>query len=161
LIDWNGQPLAGRTAIFVPAWADEGYGFTISQMFGVGPQPDGREPDCRVYVGCASENAAALSRTIVATAGDPQVRLVIHGGPDPACKVDVVDRLFQALHADEARLNIRFQTVLLHDASDGRHRLGLVRLDCSPACPIFTLRGLPSRGVLGYPWHPRWMFTFL
>jgi adsorption protein B len=118
-------PLAGLAAVLIPAWReDEVIGATVAHMLGAWPQRD-----YRIYIGCYRNDAATVSAAIGAAGRDARVRLVIHDRLGPTTKADCLNRLYLALAADEARTGRRFATVLLQDAEDMVHPLGLTIVD--------------------------------
>ncbi|MFN4114036.1 MAG: glycosyl transferase family protein [Sphingomonadaceae bacterium] len=110
----DNRTLAGRAAVFIPAWDEpQVIGTTIRHMLSVWPQ-DG----LRLYLGCYSNDMATLEAAHRAAGGDPRLRIVIHDAEGPTTKADCLNRLYRALEQDEVRLGERFRMVLLHDAED-------------------------------------------
>ena len=106
--------LAGRAAIFIPAWQEaDVIGPTLVHMLEVWPQDE-----LRVYIGCYRNDAATMASVIAATRGDPRVRLVVHGRDGPTSKADCLNRMYGALAEDERREGIEARMVVLHDAED-------------------------------------------
>jgi bacteriophage N4 adsorption protein B len=113
----------GLLAVFVPAWDEAA---VIGDMlrgalaaFGTG--------DWRVYVGCYPNDPATI-RAVEGVA-DARVRLVIGPAPGPTTKADCLNRLWDALLADEAAEGRRAKAVVLHDAEDVVHSAELRLFD--------------------------------
>jgi adsorption protein B len=109
-------PLApGAIAIFVPAWDEAA---VIADMLAYATRAFAGS-DHRIYVGCYPNDPA----TIAAVRGldGPGVRLVVGPMPGPTSKADCLNRLWEAMCADEAAEGRRFKAVVLHDAEDIVH----------------------------------------
>jgi adsorption protein B len=105
----------GRLAIFVPAWDEAGV---------VGPMLRGAvavwgQGDWRIYVGAYPNDPCTIGE--VQAVRDARIRLVVGGEPGPTTKADCLNRLWQALLADEAADGRRAKAVVLHDAEDVVH----------------------------------------
>jgi adsorption protein B len=132
--DFANQPLAGRTAVLVPAWQEAGViGAMISHTLKVWPQRD-----LRLYVGCYCNDVATLEAAMAGAGHDPRVRLVIHGQEGPTTKADCLNRLYAAISADEARSGVPFCSVVMHDAEDMVHPAGLALIDRALAVVDFV-----------------------
>lgn len=106
--------LHGPAAVFIPAWSEaEVIGDTLARMTSAW-----RQRDLRVYVGCYRNDPATLGAAMAAVCSDPRVRVVIHGCDGPTTKADCLNRLYQALCADEARMGRDFAFIVFHDAED-------------------------------------------
>ncbi len=105
----------GPLAIFVPAW-DEGQ--VIGRMLAHALSTFDH-PDYRLYLGCYPNDPATIA-AVRATA-DERLRLVIGPAPGPTTKADCLNRLWEAMAADEAANGRRFKAVVLHDAEDVVH----------------------------------------
>ncbi|WP_345719639.1 glycosyl transferase family protein [Qipengyuania qiaonensis] len=117
--------LAGRAAVFIAAWREEGViGPTLVHMLDVWPQSE-----LTVYVGCYRNDPATMAAVIAAVRGDPRVRLVVHGKDGPTSKADCLNRLYRALVDDELRSGVKASMVVLHDAEDMVDPAALVLLD--------------------------------
>ena len=105
----------GLIAIFIPAW-DEGA--VIGRMLAhaldtlVGAE-------FRLYVGCYPNDPATIEA--VRTIRDPRLRLVIGPTPGPTTKADCLNRIWEAMAADERAEGICVKAVVLHDAEDVVH----------------------------------------
>lgn len=122
-----GRPLAGRAALLIAAWQEEGLiGDTIAHALAAWPQEA-----LRVYVGCY-RNDPATARAIMAGAGsDPRVRLVVHDRDGPTTKADCLNRLYAAIEADEARCGFSYRLLVLQDAEDVVDPAALSLLDAA------------------------------
>ncbi|MBS0255466.1 MAG: glycosyl transferase family protein [Proteobacteria bacterium] len=136
-------PLRGPWAVFVPAWHEaEVIGATVAHMLRAWPQQE-----CRLYVGCYRNDRATIAAVIAgagAAGGDARLRLVIHDRDGPTTKADCLNRLFAAMVADEGRAHQRFRGVVMHDAEDMVHPLGLPVID----------RGLDTADFVQLPVRP-------
>lgn len=117
--------LRGTWAVFIPAWHEaEVIAATITHMLRVWPQEG-----CRLYVGCYRNDRATIAAAMAGALGDPRLRVVIHDRDGPTTKADCLNRLYAALVADELRLGRRFRGLVMHDAEDMVHPLGLAVID--------------------------------
>jgi adsorption protein B len=105
----------GRLAVFVPAWDEAA---VIRNMLGhtLGTFEHG---DYCIYVGCYPNDRPSIEE--VRRVRDSRVRLVIGAAPGPTTKADCLNRLWEAMLADEAREGRPFKAVVLHDAEDVVH----------------------------------------
>lgn len=128
LAEWSaGEPLSGPIAVFIPAWREaEVIGATVSHLLAVWPQRA-----LRLYVGCYANDSATLAAAMAGAGNDPRVRLVIHDRVGPSTKADCLNRLHEALLADERRWGRPFHGVVLHDAEDMVHPYALSAIDRS------------------------------
>jgi len=109
-----GAPLCGRAAVLIPAWHEEQVlAATIAHALAVWPQAE-----LRIYAGCYRNDAATAQAIMAGAAGDPRVRMVVHGRDGPTTKADCLNRLYAAMETDERRCGARFRMVVLHDAED-------------------------------------------
>lgn len=112
--EWAQRPLAGKAAIFIPAWSEAGViGPTIAHALRVWPQDR-----LTLYVGCYRNDADTIASACVAARGDPRIRLVIGPSEGPTSKADCLNRLYTALCEDERRSGEMIRMVVLHDAED-------------------------------------------
>ncbi len=119
------RDLHANTAIFVPAWQeDQVIGATIEHMLQSWPQAD-----LRLYIGIYRNDPATMEAAMRGARGDARLRLVIHDRHGPSTKADCLNRLYDALCADEARSGHRFASVVFHDAEDMVDPGGLGLLD--------------------------------
>lgn len=119
------QLLAGKTAIFIPAWCEaEVIGTTVAHM-----RAAWRQADVRIYVGCYRNDPATQRAAIEGAGGDPRVRLVVHERDGPTTKADCLNRLYAALTQDEMDESRAFRMIVLHDAEDMVHPLALTLFD--------------------------------
>lgn len=113
----------GPIAVFVPAW-DEAKVIASMIRHALAAWAGG---DFRLYVGCYPNDAATVAA--VRSVADPRVRLAIGAVPGPTTKADCLNRLWEAMRADEAESGRRFKAVLLHDAEDVVHSAELALFD--------------------------------
>lgn len=107
-------PLAGRAAVFIPAWREEAViGATIRHALEAWPQAG-----MRLYIGCYRNDPLTVEAAIAAAQGDPRLRIVIHDRDGPSTKADCLNRLHRALEEDEQRSGCAARMVVLHDAED-------------------------------------------
>ena len=132
---WKAVPLASlsdapptRLAIFTPLWQEaEVIGtmlrWTLAQW--IEAPENGRRssgPDFCLYVGCYCNDEASIAAVQAVAAEHPaHVRIVINPVPGPTTKADNLNTMWQALLADEAASDARFDAVILHDAEDIVH----------------------------------------
>jgi len=115
-VDALGLPAApGRIAVFVPAW-DESR--VIASMLRHALAAFG-DSDFRIYVGCYPNDPDTIAavRSIV----DPRLRLVLGPAPGPTTKADCLNRLWEAMVADEQACGRPFKAIVLHDSEDVVH----------------------------------------
>jgi adsorption protein B len=105
----------GAIAIFIPAWDEAA---VIAGMLSHAARAFAGF-DHRLYVGCYPNDPATIAAVRAVDA--PAVRLVIGPAPGPTSKADCLNRLWEAMRADEAMERRRFKAVVLHDAEDIVH----------------------------------------
>lgn len=121
------RALAGRCAVFVPAWQEHHViAATIRHALTAWPQRD-----LRFYVGCYRGDTATLAAAMAGCGGDARVRIVIHDTPGPSCKADCLNRLYRALQEDQGREGAPARMVVLHDAEDMVDAAALPLLDAA------------------------------
>ena len=113
----------GRLAVFVPAWDEAA---VIGRMLGHA-QAAFSGADYRLYVGCYPNDPATIAA--VRTAAGPNLRLVIGPVPGPTSKADCLNRIWEAMRADEASEGVPVKAVVLHDAEDVVHSAELPLFD--------------------------------
>ena len=119
------QPLKGKAAVLIPAFQEaEVIATTVRHMLSAWPHNA-----LRLYVGCYANDPATLAAAMEGAAGDPRVRLVVHGAQGPTTKADCLNRLYQALCSEEERSGEACRMILLHDAEDMVHPAALAALD--------------------------------
>lgn len=132
-------PLRGIAAVLVPAWQEASVvGAMLTHTLRSWPQAE-----LRVYAGCYRNDPETL-KAMVAAAGDPRLRIVVHDCAGPTTKADCLNRLYDALVEDETRGGFRARSVILHDAEDMVHPAALTLLD----------RGLDSADFVQLPVRP-------
>ena len=104
--------MPGRLAVFVPAW-DEAT--VIANMLTHARAAFG-EGDWRIYVGCYPNDPETIAA--VRPLADDRIRLVVTAAPGPTSKADCLNRLWEAMRADEAA-GIMYQ---MHQAPDRCNR---------------------------------------
>ena len=104
-------------AIFVAAWDESA---VIGAMLRNAIDRFGDDPGYRLFVGTYPNDEATVAA--VAAIADERVRLVVNPRPGPTTKADCLNRLWDALIADEAARGWRARAVMLHDAEDVVHR---------------------------------------
>lgn len=120
------SPLRGVAAVLVPAWQEqEVVGAMLRHCLDSWPHAE-----LRIYAGCYRNDTATL-RAMMAAAGDPRLRIVVHDCDGPTTKADCLNRLYDALRMDEARGGFRARSVVLHDAEDLVHPAALSELDAA------------------------------
>ena len=123
--DISRDRLRGRAAVFIPAWREaDVVGLTVAHLLRVWPQRD-----LRLYVGCYANDPDTLRVAMEAAAGDPRLRLVVHGQRGPTTKGDCLNRLYRALCHDEAMAKTPARLVMIHDAEDMVHPAELALVD--------------------------------
>lgn len=105
----------GHLAVFIPAWDESA---VIADMLHHALVTFDH-PDYRLYVGCYPNDGATIAA--VRTVEDARIRLVIGPVPGPTTKADCLNRLWEAMLADEAASGRRVKAVVLHDAEDVVH----------------------------------------
>lgn len=119
------EELHGRAAVLVPAWREaDVIGAMVRHTLAAWQQKG-----LVLYVGCYRNDPATLAAAIAAAGNDPRLRIVIHDAEGPTTKADCLNRLYEALCADEARCGVPFGSVVMQDAEDMVHPAGLVLLD--------------------------------
>lgn len=134
-----GAPLRGVAVVLVPAWQEATVvGAMLRHTLKVWPHAQ-----LRVYAGCYRNDPATLA-AMVAAAGDPRLRIVVHDCDGPTTKADCLNRLYAALIEDEKRGGFRARSMILHDAEDMVHPSALALLD----------RGLDDADFVQLPVRP-------
>ncbi|MBX3560663.1 MAG: glycosyl transferase family protein [Sphingomonas sp.] len=114
---------SGRIAVFVPAWDEGG---VIANMLAHARTAFGGG-DWRLYVGCYPNDPATIA-AVRPFVGD-RIHLVVNPAPGPTSKADCLNRLWDAMRADEAAEGRRCKAVVLHDAEDVVHSAELKLFD--------------------------------
>jgi adsorption protein B len=123
LEDLPSRPAPGRLAVFVPAWDEAAViGAMLRATFAAW-----RDADFRLYVGAYANDHATIAA--VCAVSEPRLRLVTGPLPGPTTKADCLNRLWEALLADEAAEGWRAKAVVLHDAEDVVHSAELAVFD--------------------------------
>ena len=142
--------VAGPLALFVPAWDEAGViGAMLRHTL-----LTFAHPDWRLYVGCYPNDPATIAE--VRAVEDPRIRLVLGPVPGPTTKADCLNRLWEAMLADEAAAGRRFKAVVLHDAEDVVHSAeaamfdSLVERHDLVQLPVLPLIDRRSRWIAGH-----------
>lgn len=110
-------PIAGRLAMFVPAWDESRVIGAMLRHALARIEHD----DYRIYVGAYPNDRATIDAVSDVAARDSRVRLVIGPRPGPTTKADCLNVLWRALQADDAARDTPTAAVVLHDAEDVVH----------------------------------------
>jgi adsorption protein B len=111
-VDLPPPQIPGRLAVFVPAWQEAS---VISPMLRAALATLDHRDYC-IYVGCYPNDPATIAE--VRAVADFRVRLVVGPRPGPTTKADCLNRLWQALLADEETEGRPAKAIVLHDAED-------------------------------------------
>jgi adsorption protein B len=114
----------GFLAVFIPAWDEEA---VIGDMLRATLERLDH-PDYRLYVGAYPNDPGTIAA--VQAVPDARVRLVLGPLPGPTTKADCLNRLWDALLADEAAEGRNAKAIVLHDAEDVVHSAELRVFDC-------------------------------
>ncbi|HEX8364014.1 MAG TPA: glycosyl transferase family protein [Allosphingosinicella sp.] len=125
----------GPVAVFIPAWEEAR---VIARMLRHALAAYG-SGDIRLYVGCYPNDPETIAA--VRSVADPRLRLVLGPAPGPTTKADCLNRIWEAMRADERQGGRRFRAVLLHDAEDVVHSAELPL--CAALVERFDLVQLP------------------
>lgn len=141
---------AHRFAVFIPAWDEAAV---------IGPMLDAARrayalDNVHIFVGCYPNDVPTIE--IVRRREDHKLCLVETGMDGPTTKAHCLNQLYEALKVREARSNVRFDGVILHDAEDiisaseARifdrlvDRFGMIQL------PVVPLPDAESRWISGH-----------
>jgi adsorption protein B len=113
----------GRIAIFVPAWDEAD---VIPAMLAHARDTFG-DANWRLYVGCYPNDPATIAAVRPFSGG--RIRLVVNPVPGPTSKADCLNRLYEAMCADETDEGEPCKAVVLHDAEDVVHSAELRLFD--------------------------------
>jgi adsorption protein B len=143
----SAAPLRGVAAVLVPAWKEASVvGAMLTHTLRSWPQDE-----LRIYAGCYRNDPGTLT-AMVAAAGDPRLRIVVHDCEGPTTKADCLNRLYAALVEDEARGGFRARSVILHDAEDMVHPAALALLDAGLDNADFVQLPVRPEPQLGSRW---------
>lgn len=139
----------GDLAIFVPAWQEaDVIGTMIRRCL-----DQWQHPGYRIYVGCYPNDPATVTVAAAAARGTDNIRLVICDRDGPTSKADCLNRLWQAMCADEIADSMRYKAVILQDAEDLVHPGALDLFDhLTDRASLVQLPVIPRRAV-----HSRWI----
>jgi bacteriophage N4 adsorption protein B len=109
----------GILAVFIPTWCEAA---VIEHMLKRCQQVwQHGTTQYRIYVGCYPNDNAGIAATQRGATGSPHVRLVLCNSNGPTTKADCLNRLWQALVADELSGGFKAKAIILHDAEDFVH----------------------------------------
>jgi adsorption protein B len=137
----------GLLAVFIPAWDESA---VIGDMLR-NALATFRGAEYRIYVGCYPNDSETQKEA--GAVPDPRVRIVIGPVDGPTTKADCLNRLWEAMLADETAERRRVKAVVLHDAEDVVHPAELVVFD--RLIERFDLVQLPVVPLIDP--HSRWI----
>lgn len=105
----------GELAVFVAAWQEAGI---IGSMLRRCHYAWQGHQNHSIYVGCYPNDEASIKAVLEAAAQNPLVKLILCHEPGPTTKADCLNRLWQAMTADELNRGYKVKAVILHDAED-------------------------------------------
>ncbi|MEO0439388.1 MAG: glycosyl transferase family protein [Pseudomonadota bacterium] len=139
----------GALAIFVPAWKEAAVIGTMIRRC----REQWQYPAYRIYVGCYPNDPETVTVAARAARGSDKIRLVICSWDGPTSKADCLNRLWQAMCADEIAESMRYKAVILQDAEDLVHPGALDLFNhLSDRASLVQLPVIPRRAV-----HSRWV----
>lgn len=104
-------------AVFVPAWDEaEVIGDMVAHCLARWPTRD-----YRLYIGTYGNDPATADVARARAMGDPRLRVATLDIAGPTSKADCLNRLWQAMRADEAAQGFYYRAIVLHDAEDVVH----------------------------------------
>lgn len=133
----------GLIAVFTPAWDEAAVIGTMLRH----TLCTFDHADYRIYVGCYPNDPATIAE--VRAIADPRLRLIVGSVPGPTTKADCLNRLWQAMLAEERADGRRVKAVVLHDAEDVVHSAELRVFDS--LTDMYDLVQLPVTPLI----HPR------
>jgi bacteriophage N4 adsorption protein B len=148
----NAQP--GLLAIFIPAWGEAAVIGAMLRHCTKAWTPS----DCpyRIYVGCYPNDNASVAKVMSAARHVSNIRLVLVGHSGPSTKADCLNRLWEALLADEIAGGYKAKAVVLHDSEDAVHADELDIFDRlvgkggAVQLPVIPVRTPGSRWISGH-----------
>ncbi|MEM8695624.1 MAG: glycosyl transferase family protein [Pseudomonadota bacterium] len=107
----------GRHAIFIPAWdeADVIRAMLESTVWRFAGQ------DYTLFVGCYPNDLETMTEIETVAHRAANIRMAICSDPGPTTKADCLNRLWRAMRDEEDRADLRFKSIVLHDAEDVVH----------------------------------------
>jgi adsorption protein B len=139
----------GRIAVFVPAWDESA---VIAAMLRHACAAWG-DADYLIFVGCYPNDPDTIAE--VRGCAGARVQAVVGPAPGPTTKADCLNRLWDALGAEEAASG-RFKAVALHDAEDVVHPAEIALFDALVErydlvqLPVLPLIDEKSRWIAGH-----------
>lgn len=132
--------VAGRIAIFVPAWDEAG---VIGSMLSTALARFDHD-DYRIYVGLYPNDRATIQAASAVAVGDPRIRLVIGPRDGPTTKADCLNTLWHALQRHDVWDDVTTKAIVLHDAEDVVHADELRIFDALiETCSVVQIPVLP------------------
>ena len=144
----------GLLAIFIPAWGEAA---VIGAMLAHCTRA-WMTSTCahRIYVGCYPNDNASAAKVMLAARQSPNIRLVLVGHPGPSTKADCLNRLWEALLADEIAGGYKAKAIIMHDSEDAVHADELAIFDRlvgkrgAVQLPVIPVRTPGSRWISGH-----------
>lgn len=112
------EGIAGRLAIFVPAWDEAA---VIGRMLATTLARFG-DDDFRIYVGVYPNDRATIDAVAGVAECDRHVRLVIAATDGPTTKADCLNQMWNAMRREEQAEGWHAAAIVFHDAEDVVHR---------------------------------------
>lgn len=106
------SPAPGRIAVFVPAWREAD---VIEPMLRHA-LTHWRQADYRIFVGVYPNDPDTISAVADIAESEPRILMSINDRPGPTTKADCLNRIWQAMMADEQDSGVSYKAVVLHDA---------------------------------------------
>ena len=144
------NPAPSFLAMFVPAWDESAV--IASMLRATVDRLD--YPNYRIFVGYYRNDPATAAA--IASVADDRIEAVMVDCDGPTTKADCLNRLYDALIANEARTNRSASAVVLHDAEDVVHPLEFKVFDRLIAraaviqLPVLPLSDPHSRWISGH-----------
>ena len=145
---------AGLIAVFVPTWQEANViGSMLAQC-----ELSWHQTDCNycIYVGCYPNDEDGIAKVSDAALHNPRVRLVLVPHPGPTTKADCLNRIWQAMLADELAEGYKTKAVVLHDAEDAVHAEELrifdrlIEKNAAVQLPVIPIRTARSQWISGH-----------
>ena len=145
---------AGLIAVLIPAWGEAAViGAMLRNCTHSWANSECRH---RIYVGCYPNDPQSSADVIQAAKHNANIRLVLVNHIGPTTKADCLNRLWQALLADEIAGGYKAKAIVLHDAEDAVHADELrvfdrlVAIGGAVQLPVIPVRTKGSRWISGH-----------